>query len=227
MLLPKTFKCAILSAVCLLGISTGRSADAQECRTNDNPQGNPCATEWSGGRIINLDALVDPGFNSASIATGINASGQVVGWGDVFGGIEWSGGSVINLSGFPLAINASGQVVGYSFFGGSSFNAAEWSGGSVINLGGGRYSEAAAINDFGLVVGHSGDGQAVEWSGDKIIGLGRLPGTMYSWATSINASGQVVGYSSEASAVTTTPPSGAATRLSTSAACRVARIASP
>jgi hypothetical protein len=103
------------------------------------------ATEWSGGKIINLGALPGAIFSEA---LGINNAGQAVGF-SIVGGVEiateWSGGiggSIIKLGGLPgstlsqaLSINDSGQAVGLSVVGGTEI-ATEWSGDSVINLRG-------------------------------------------------------------------------------------------
>ena len=69
---------AIFTAVCLLGESTGL-AHAQ------------VATEWSGGKVINLPGL--PGL-TISQAYGINDAGQVVGFSGGIHATEWSGGKV-------------------------------------------------------------------------------------------------------------------------------------
>ena len=130
MSLCKTFGLAIFAALCLLGESIG-SAHAQYY-----------ATEWSGGKVINLGGM--PGSTS-SVAEGINNAGQAVGVSIVRGvdyATEWSGGKVINLGGLPgstfsaaYGINNAGQAVGESIVGGVAY-ATEWSGGSVIKLGG-------------------------------------------------------------------------------------------
>jgi uncharacterized membrane protein len=91
----KSFGLAIFAAVCLLGEATG-SAHAQ-C----DPLETICATEWSGGDVINLGGL--PGSMNSD-AFGINSAGHAVGASSV-GGIavatEWSGGAVVNLGGLP------------------------------------------------------------------------------------------------------------------------------
>jgi uncharacterized membrane protein len=81
--------------------------------------GEPQATEWSGGRVLNLGGLPGSVF---SAATDINDPGQAVGRSFVGAtqyAVEWSGGDVIKLGGLPGAvssvadgINDSGQVVG-------------------------------------------------------------------------------------------------------------------
>ena len=106
------------------------------------PLGNTCATEWSGGKIINLGGLPS---STASSATAINDSGQVVGFsaiGDHLLATEWSRGRVIDLGGLSgstlslaNSINNAGLAVGYSVVGGVGY-ATEWSGGQVVNLGG-------------------------------------------------------------------------------------------
>jgi probable HAF family extracellular repeat protein len=181
MSLCKRFGLAIFAAVCLLAETAG-SAHAQ-CTPLPNFN---CATEWSGGKIINLG-----GETTISTAAGINDAGQAVGQG---GGdaVIWSGGNVINLGpGEANGINDAGQVAGLGPGG-----ATEWSGGKVISLGGlpgSTLSDALAINNAGQVVGYSvvgGVQTATEWSGGTVINLGGLPGFTFSYATAINEPGR-------------------------------------
>jgi uncharacterized membrane protein len=126
------------------------------------------ATEWSGGRVINLGGL--PG-STDSEAFGVNDAGQAVG-DSVVGGVaiatEWTGGGVINLGLLPgstgseaLSVNDAGQVAGWSFVGEVEETATEWSDSSVINLGalplpGFRTGSLAfGISNTGQVVGRS------------------------------------------------------------------------
>jgi hypothetical protein len=77
--------------------------------------GDPYATEWTGGSIVNL---------GVGEAFGINDAGQEVGYGvcAVVGGYtgcaaEFSGGSTINLGGsIAYGINDAGQAAGVSNF---------------------------------------------------------------------------------------------------------------
>lgn len=98
----KSFGLAIFIAIGVFGEET-RSAYA-DCN-------GFCATEWSGGSVINLGGL--PGFESSE-ATSINGAGQVVGDSGLSGlrlhATEWSGGSIINLGpGVATSINDAGQ----------------------------------------------------------------------------------------------------------------------
>ena len=111
--------------------------------------------------------------NGTSYATGINASGQVVGYSDD-----------VNV-GIPFA-----------FITNPSTNA-------MINLGtlGGGTSQAFGINDSGQVTGYaglasSGWGHAfiTDATTEAMTDLGTLGGAQ-SWGYAINASGQVTGYS--------------------------------
>jgi uncharacterized membrane protein len=128
----KSFGLAIFAAGCLLNETTDPA----------HAQCNPCATEWSGGSVIELPSL--PGATD-SVALGINDMGQAVGQ-SLVGGVtyatEWSDGSVIELPGLPsatdsvaLGINDAGEAVGQSLVGGVEGFAVEWSDGSVIDLG--------------------------------------------------------------------------------------------
>ena len=197
MLHSKTSKFVILAAVCLLWIGSTGSAHAQAIFDY--------ATEWSGGKIINLGAL--PGtmgsaaraINNSGVAVGYSISGNYTVYGDNPYATEWKGGKIINLGGLPgstgsdaLAINNSGAAVGYSISGDNTY-ATEWSDGKIINLGGlpgSVDSGAADINNRGQVVGYSivgGATYATEWSDGNVINLGSNA------ASSINDAGVVVG----------------------------------
>jgi probable HAF family extracellular repeat protein len=151
-----------------------------------------------------------------SFASGINASGQVVGTANTTGGADHaflsSGGVMTDLGtlggtySYATAINDNGQVVGFSStHGDAAYHAFLYSGGVMTDLGtlGGTYSVATAINDSGQVIGDSttpggtpagaGD-HAFLYGGGVMTDLGTLGGT-YSYASGINASGQVVGIS--------------------------------
>jgi hypothetical protein len=125
----KSFGLAILAALSLLGEGTG-SAHAQCAPAPGYPT---CATEWSGGSVINLGGGVN------AVAISINNAGQAVGYNGE--ALEWSGGAVITLGSLPgssgsqaLAINDFGQAVGSSF-GVSGDFATEWSGGQEPKRG--------------------------------------------------------------------------------------------
>ena len=107
---------------------------------------------------------------TGSYATGINNSGQVVGYSNISGvgdhAFFYSGGAMADL-------------------------------GAMIS--GRTYSQATGINDSGQVVGYSyvnnlgGVPQAFLYSGGSMQNLGTLPGGTGSYATGINNSGEVVG----------------------------------
>jgi probable HAF family extracellular repeat protein len=103
---------------------------------------------------------------SASAATAINASGEVVGNADTAAGAEhafiYANGAMIDLGTLTggsasnaTAINSSGEVVGESTTSGGATHAVEFGGSTVIDLGtdGTSGSEANGINDSGTIVG--------------------------------------------------------------------------
>jgi probable HAF family extracellular repeat protein len=160
--------------------------------------------------ITDLGSLGD----SYSVATSINASGQIVGdslvsW-ESSHGFLYDNGTMTDLGtlggrlSFAADINASGQIAGDSQPGNSrAEHAFLYSAGTMTDLGtlGGLDSEAAAINDGGQIVGASGvttghtyQHHAFLFDSGTMTDLGTLGGPN-SMATDINTSGQIVGYS--------------------------------
>ena len=179
---------------------------------------------YSGGRMIDIGAL-DASYQN-SYALGINASGEVVGYGDfpsattdnITHAFLYNGSGIIDLSSAlnstfsgiwsqALGINDSGQVVGYDASGSSTseiFSAYLYNGPSDVrnlqDLGGGS-SVAVAINASGEVVGYSSladnSTHAFLNAGSQIVDLQTLGGSSSS-ASAINDNGDIVGYSSTA-----------------------------
>lgn len=153
---------------------------------------------------------------SVSGATGINNSGQIVGYSSLAGdvgvrAVVWNGsiptelGALAGPYSAAFAINDVGRIAGRTTLstgnGGATFRATSWLNGSPIALGtlGGTSSTANAINSTGQIVGYSdvaGDlgFHATVWNGKFMTDLGTLGGS-YSGANDINDAGQVVGYS--------------------------------
>ncbi len=106
---------------------------------------------------------------SFSQATGINPSGQVVGYSyladeQTYHAFVWTSltgmqdlGTLGGANSVAVAVNGRGQIVGYSTVtaGSAAYHAFLWTGGHMRDLGtlGGDSSNAEAINDYGLVVG--------------------------------------------------------------------------
>ena len=160
---------------------------------------------YSGGVVSDLGTM--------GRATGINASGEIVGFSplpDGTGGFAFliSPLFMTSLGALPggseswaYGINDSGQVVGYSTLAGAPLHAFLYSSGTMTDLGtlsGDALSAAEAINDSGQIVGFSGSADltvqhAFLYSGGVMTALSTLPGEQNSIALGINASGQVVG----------------------------------
>jgi len=155
------------------------------------------------------------GLNGAT-ATGINAAGEVVGWGGPPGGPDHAflyDGSVLNdlgtldgdITSFGLGINDASpvQVVGASSatVGSNGDRAFLYQDGVMTDLGnlGGVITQATAINNAGQVVGGSDLGDyryhyhAFLYQDGVMTDLGTLGGTD-SYAFGINNEGDVVGY---------------------------------
>jgi probable HAF family extracellular repeat protein len=117
-------------------------------------------------------------------ATGINDSGQAVGYSYTYGyGFIFSNGNITNLGSVnPIGINNAGQIIGFNNDGSAFLN----SNGTITNLGSNR---PYGINNSGQVVGYcSLNGNAFLYSNGETSYLGL--GT----ATAINKVGLIVGY---------------------------------
>jgi probable HAF family extracellular repeat protein len=162
--------------------------------------------------VQDLGAL--PG-DTSSVATAINANGDVVGWSTGPTGsrafVYTDLGGLVALPGLPNRplsvardINDAGDIVGSANAGGTDLgHAVLWSGGSVQDLGTlgtGSYSEARALNNLGQIVGtsHTSGGNMLgvhAFLYTQAAGLRDLtPGADEGVATDINDAGQVTGY---------------------------------
>ena len=184
--------------------------------------GRRCSRAVAGGALILGLAAMSPSAQatsytltdlgdlggSSTYASGLNDSGEVVGYGalagnTVFHAFKYEAGTITDISSlgassFASAVNNSGLIVGYSGLTGPPAKNQAWSysGGTMTAIGSTSPfigSMATAVNDAGKVVGQSGS-DAFLYSGGVTTDLGTLSGGSYSLATGISASGEIVGY---------------------------------
>ena len=150
--------------------------------------------------------------DSSSVAWGINANGDVVGWSMGPAGtrafVFTTAGGMTALPGLPLRsktvardINDAGDIVGSANAGGVDLgHAVLWRSGSITDLGTlgtGSYSEAWGINNLGQIVGWSSTSggslgvHAFLYAGTMVD---LTPTSDNGYATDINDAGQVTGY---------------------------------
>ncbi|HZZ43732.1 MAG TPA: hypothetical protein VFE58_12405 [Tepidisphaeraceae bacterium] len=152
---------------------------------------------------------------SASLAYGINDSGEVTGYSSVAStGVPqhaflYSNGAMIDLGSlgnesFGQAINNNGQIAGYyTIADGTNYHAFLYSNGTMTDIGvlpGTADTQAAGVNDSGEVVGESYlsggyNYHAFVYVDGTMTDLGTLGGEISS-ASAINNAGQIVGKAS-------------------------------
>ncbi len=149
-----------------------------------------------------------------SAAYGINATGDVTGYGDTSSGhfraFVWTPGGGMAMMGtlggldsYGMAINDSGVVAGHSSNAGGYIQAFISAGGGLIDLGtlGGMSSYAYGINDAGAVVGYStmidAGMHAFIYEGGTMLDLNGMiasgSGWMLNAAYAIDGAGEIVG----------------------------------
>jgi probable HAF family extracellular repeat protein len=197
-------------ASALNGYAEVGSAEVDDATATAAASASRHAMYWSNlpGPDIDLGTL--GGANS--VATGINSSGQVVGWSNDSSDAThqvaflWDGENgmqSLNVDGVAYGINDNGFVVGQMASGQAFF----YNGHEILPLlSSDSISRATAINDSDVVAGWVetagnsppgalGHADAVIWDHGAMTFLGKLPDSSRSEAYAINASGQVVGRS--------------------------------
>jgi uncharacterized membrane protein len=189
-----------------------RSVNAQGWMVGGS-DGNRGIRAWlwrEGVGYTDLAAVAGLGISGAF---GINASGEVVGYGRAGFPFLWSEPrGTVWLPGLPgtpgqgtaYAINDSGKAVGFLYDAGGASRPVVWESGPPTDLGvpgSFRGGEAVAVSPSGLVAGNLLDGSAFPFAAlyDPARGwspLGVLPGGNFSAATGVNDAGWVVGFGS-------------------------------
>lgn len=166
---------------------------------------------WSGsGGVTTIPTLTGGTYN---FATGMNASGQVVGYSGFTGNREhafsWTPaggvvdlGAVANTDTQANAVNDNGQVAGYYAPNADTKQAFSWTAGTRTLIGAASpFTTALAISPTGQVVGanpaaaDSTMQQAFSWTAaGGLVQIPTLGGSIAS-ASSVNAAGEVVGNS--------------------------------
>jgi probable HAF family extracellular repeat protein len=162
------------------------------------------AVRWQGGTVQSLGDL----GGGSSVATGINASGVIVGNGPTAAGEfhAWifKNGVMTDLHPFGAAfstgdgINSNGDIVGRFESTEGAIHGYLLRKGVFTNLGAlVNFSGARAISESGLIAGEGGGDSFIHgvlWDYNRVlVDLGALPGTTFSSAFSVNSAGTIVG----------------------------------
>ena len=181
-----------------------------------NDSGLVVVNTWTRGYVWKDSAVISLGTlgGSSTLATGINARGDVVGYSSLQGdtmsnAFLWRNGAMVQLPVLPggrfssaEAINDSGEIVGYARDAGDSVQRAVlWKDGILNDLGslGGNSRAAFAINNSRQIAGDAyladnSTSHGFIWENGTMSDIGTLGG--YSTAAlDINESGAAVGYS--------------------------------
>jgi probable HAF family extracellular repeat protein len=160
---------------------------------------------YTGGNIVDIsDAAL---FPNGSDGTGINASGQVCGYGwpnatDTHAFL-YTGGKTVDLGtlggteSVAEAISNAGEVVGQSANAANETHAFLYSNGKMQDLGfpsGDNSSSAIAISSNGLIVGELGSADGTSVAVYSNGAWTSVAGGSGVFPTGINSSGQVVGW---------------------------------
>jgi probable HAF family extracellular repeat protein len=172
---------------------------------NSVPPRNYCPFLYTQGYLDDISIV------GATMAFGINDSGQIVGSGvngHAFVYNAYTGGRATDLGtlggseSIAFGISGNGQVVGSAYTANGDEHAFLFSGGAMQDLGtllGGTFSRAYAVNNVGQAVGiaYGPNGTGIQhaflYSGGQMQDLGTFGG-IGSCANWINNAGQVVGY---------------------------------
>jgi probable HAF family extracellular repeat protein len=164
------------------------------------------AFQYSNGRMVDIHS---PSlFPSGTLATGINRSGGIIGYGwinsSAFHPFLYTAGRMVDLGTLggiqasALAINDAGTIVGLSVTSSGVQHAFVYSSGKMTDLGppGTNASGANAINGSGQIAGSiwvNNLSHAALYSQGVWTDLGAVPGALGTQATGINDSGQIIG----------------------------------
>ncbi len=209
--MAQTYTLEDLGTIAGNSVATGYALnnDGEAAGTSSTPTA-AIAVLFGNGKVTDISTL----GSDVSVATGVNGSGEIVGWNDFYSNPNhspeaflYSNGAMKRIdapSRFPAgteasAINDAGEVVGTGYLTSENFHAFLYSSGKMKDLGppGAYQSSAVAINASGQIIG--GYYISAAKSGEFLITNGKMttlpvpPGASAAAAFGINDEGEIVG----------------------------------
>jgi probable HAF family extracellular repeat protein len=209
--MAQTYTLDDLGAIAGNSVSTAYAlSDAGQAAGTSSTPTSAIAVLFSNGKVTDISTL----GSDVSVATGINGSGEIVGWNDFYSNPNfnpeaflYSNGSMKSINApsvFPAgteaaAVNNAGEVVGTGYFSGENFHAFLYRGGKMKDLGppGAYQASAVAINNSGQIIG--GYYTSATSSGEFLITNGKMTtlpvpvGASAVAAFGLNDGGEIVG----------------------------------
>lgn len=192
--MAQTYTLDDLGAIAGNSVSTAYAlSDAGQAAGTSSTPTSAIAVLFNNGKVTDISTL----GSDVSVATGINGSGEIVGWNDFYSNPDFSPEAFLYSNGrmksinapsvFPagteaVAVNNAGELVGTGYFSGENFHAFLYRGGKMKDLGPPGAYQASATSSGEFLI-----------SNDKMTTLPVPAGASAVAAFGLNDWGEIVG----------------------------------